>query len=252
MCSSDLEAQSNIAVVVRFDPDISDSQIQEIGNLIRARVEVSKVTFISEEEAWETFKEDYLGEYADGFDGDNPLEGESNYEVFLNDVSMQKSLVTYLESIDGVRDVVRSEMVANTLSSVNSLIGYVSLGIIFILLAVSIFLISNTVSIGITVRKEEIGIMKLIGATDFVVRAPFVIEGILIGIIGSLIPIGVSYILYNNVIEYTLLEFSTLSNLLQFLPVQDIFAFLVPINVSLGVGIGFLGSFFTVRKHLKV
>ncbi|MCI9139875.1 ABC transporter permease [bacterium 1XD42-8] len=246
------EAQSNIAVVVRFDPDISDSQIQEIGNLIRARVEVSKVTFISEEEAWETFKEDYLGEYADGFDGDNPLEGESNYEVFLNDVSMQKSLVTYLESIDGVRDVVRSEMVANTLSSVNSLIGYVSLGIIFILLAVSIFLISNTVSIGITVRKEEIGIMKLIGATDFVVRAPFVIEGILIGIIGSLIPIGVSYILYNNVIEYTLLEFSTLSNLLQFLPVQDIFAFLVPINVSLGVGIGFLGSFFTVRKHLKV
>ncbi len=94
--------------------------------------------------------------------------------------------------------------------------------------------------------------MKLIGATDFVVRAPFVIEGILIGIIGSLIPIGVSYILYNNVIEYTLLEFSTLSNLLQFLPVQDIFAFLVPINVSLGVGIGFLGSFFTVRKHLKV
>ncbi len=202
------EAQSNIAVVVRFDPDISDSQIQEIGNLIRARVEVSKVTFIS--------------------------------------------LVTYLESIDGVRDVVRSEMVANTLSSVNSLIGYVSLGIIFILLAVSIFLISNTVSIGITVRKEEIGIMKLIGATDFVVRAPFVIEGILIGIIGSLIPIGVSYILYNNVIEYTLLEFSTLSNLLQFLPVQDIFAFLVPINVSLGVGIGFLGSFFTVRKHLKV
>ena len=118
------EAQSNIAVVVRFDPDISDSQIQEIGNLIRARVEVSKVTFISEEEAWETFKEDYLGEYADGFDGDNPLEGESNYEVFLNDVSMQKSLVTYLESIDGVRDVVRSEMVANTLSSVNSLFRY--------------------------------------------------------------------------------------------------------------------------------
>lgn len=80
---------------------------------------------------------------------------------------MQDSLVTYVESLDGVRRVNRSEVTANTLSGMNKLIGYASAGIIAILLAVSIFLISNTVTIGISVRKEEINIMKYIGATDF-------------------------------------------------------------------------------------
>ena len=176
----------------------------------------------------------------------------NNYEIFLNDVEMQSSLVTWLESIPEIRKVNYSEITANTLSGANLLIAYVSLGIIVILFAVSIFLISNTVTIGISVRKEEINIMKYIGATDFFVRAPFVFEGALIGLIGAAIPLGIIYNIYNYALSYVAEQFSMLSNFLAFLPVDTIYEFLLPVSLILGVGIGFLGSITTVRKHLHV
>ena len=246
------EAQDGVAVTVFFEEGISDERIAEIGSLIEKRAEVSHVNFVSADAAWESFKDDYLGEYADGFGDDNPLPNSANYEVYLNDVSMQDSLVTYVESLDGVRRVNRSEVTANTLSGMNKLIGYASAGIIAILLAVSIFLISNTVRIGISVRKEEINIMKYIGATDFFVRAPFVIEGILIGLAGSVLPLAIIYVIYNNVIAYVSTRFSMLSQLLKFLTVDQVFQVLMPISLIIGIGIGFFGSFSTVRKHIRV
>ena len=212
---------------------------------------MSKKRFISADEAWAEFKEEYLGEYADGFT-ENPLADSANFQIYLSDVSMQPALVTYLESLEGIRTVNRSEVTASTLTGVNALVAYVSVGIIAILFAVSIFLISNTVTIGISVRKEEITIMKYIGATDFFVRSPFVIEGMLIGVIGALLPMGIIYVLYNKVIEYIMQRFSTLTKLLSFLPVETIFGTLLPMSIMMGVGIGFLGSITTVRKHLKV
>ena len=153
----------------------SDQRIEELGQMIAKRSEVSEVKFISDDEAWAKFATQSYGEvYAVGFP-ENPLKGENSYEVFLSDVSMQSALVTWLQSIPEVRRVNYSELTANTLSGVNLLIAYVSMGIIAILLAVSIFLISNTVAIGISVRSAEINIMKYIGATDFFVRAPFVL-----------------------------------------------------------------------------
>lgn len=244
-------AQEGVSVTVFFDEGISQERIEEIGTLIDKRPEVSKKEFISADEAWEGFKEEYLGEYADGFT-ENPLADSASYEIYLNDVSMQPALVTYLEGVDGIRLVNRSEVTASTLTGVNALIAYVSVGIIAILFAVSIFLISNTVMIGISVRKEEISIMKYIGATDFFVRSPFVIEGMLIGAIGALIPVGIIYVLYNKVIEYIMVEFSTLTQLLSFLSVDEIFGILLPVSVLMGVGIGFFGSMITVRKHLRV
>ena len=246
------EAQDGVAVTVFFEEGISDERIAEIGSLIEKRAEVSHVNFVSADAAWESFKDDYLGEYADGFGDDNPLPNSANYEVYLNDVSMQDSLVAYVESLDGVRRVNRSEVTANTLSGMNKLIGYASAGIIAILLAVSIFLISNTVTIGISVRKEEINIMKYIGATDFFVRAPFVIEGILIGLAGSVLPLAIIYVIYNNVIAYVSTRFSMLSQLLKFLTVDQVFQVLMPISLIIGIGIGFFGSFSTVRKHIRV
>ena len=134
----------------------------------------------------------------------------------------------------------------------NRVIRYVSIAIILILLAVSVFLISNTVTIGISVRKEEIGIMKLIGATNLFVRAPFLIEGILIGLVGAAIPLGLLYVVYNRVISYVMAEFSVLSNFMAFMPVSAVFRILLPVGLILGMGIGLVGSIFTIRKHLKV
>lgn len=244
-------AQEGVAVYVFFDDGLDDARIQQIGEMILRRTEVSEINFVSAEEAWESFKEEYLGEYGDGFT-ENPLEDSANYEVYLNDVSMQSALVTYLESLDGVRMVNRSEIVATTLTGVNALIAYVSVGIIVILLAVSVFLISNTVMIGISVRKEEINIMKYIGATDFFVRSPFVIEGMLIGLIGAGIPLGVIYGMYNMVMDYVTNRFTMLTTLLSFLTVEEVFNVLTPVSLGIGVGIGFLGSVVTVRRHLRV
>ncbi len=230
----------------------SEQRIEEIGQEIAKRAEVSEVQFQSADEAWATFGPDYFGEdYADGFP-ENPLAGEDTYEIFLSDVSMQDALVTWLQSIPEVRKVNYSEMTANTLSGLNLLIAYVSMGIIVILLAVSIFLISNTVAIGISVRAEEINIMKYIGATDFFVRAPFVLEGMLIGLIGAAVPLGLIYSLYNYALNYVVNRFMVLSGFLNFLSVEEIFHFLTPISLGVGVGIGFLGSISTVRKHLHV
>lgn len=227
-------------------------RIEAIGQMIAARVEVSDVVFVSDEEAWESFGKSYFGEnYREGFP-ENPLEGENSYQVFLSDVSMQDTLVSWLESMPEVRDVRYSSITADTLSGVNLLIAYVSVGIIIVLLAVSVFLISNTVAVGISVRKEEINIMKYIGAKDFFVRAPFVLEGMIIGLIGAAIPLGVIYSVYNYVLSYVTERFTVLSSFLNFLSVREIFHVLTPVSLIVGVGIGFLGSVSTVRKHLQV
>lgn len=244
-------AEEGVSVTVFFDEGISDERIAEIGEMIKKRAEVREVNYVSAEDAWNTFKDEYLGEYSDGFT-ENPLEDCANYEIYMNDVSMQPALVKYLESVDGVRKINQSALTAQTLTGVNAIIEYVSIGIIAILFAVSIFLISNTVTIGISVRKEEIQIMKYIGATDFFVRAPFVIEGMVIGFIGSLIPLAAVYLIYNQAMLYLAERFQYLSQLMQFLSVEEIFATLIPVCIGLGVGIGFIGSFTTVRKHLSV
>lgn len=235
--------------------DTTDQRLAEIGQMIAARVEVSEVVYISDDEAWVDFASGYYGEsavdYAAGFP-ENPLEGEYSYEVFLSDVSMQETLVNWLYSIPEVRLVNYSELTASTLSGVNLLIAYVSVGIIVILLAVSIFLISNTVAIGISVRSTEINIMKYIGATDFFVRAPFVLEGILIGLLGAAIPLGLIKLLYNYVLSYIVERFEVLSNFLNFLSTEQVFGVLTPASLLVGAGIGFLGSIITVRKYLRV
>ena len=243
-------AEEGVAVTVFFDEGLGDEKIAQIGDLITKRSEVREVNFVSADEAWETFKQD-LGEYAEGII-DNPLEDSANYEIYLNRIEDQNSLVTYLESIEGVREVNRSDLTANILTGMNSLLGYIAVAIIVILLAVSVFLISNTVMIGIQLRKEEITIMKYIGATDFFVRAPFVVEGLIIGLIGSAIPLGLIYSLYNYIIDFINVNFNILTDLLKFVSIAEIFRYLVPISLGIGAGIGFVGSFTTVRKHLRV
>lgn len=244
-------AQDGVAVTVFFDKGISDERIAEIGNEIQQRSEVDHINFISADEAWNSFKDEYLGEYADGFT-ENPLAASANYEIYIKDVSMQASLVAYLEEVPGIRMVNQSEITANTLDGINRLVGYVAIGIIVLLLFVSVFLIGNTVTIGISVRKEEINIMKYIGATDFFVRCPFVVEGMIIGLIGSIVPLGIVYLIYNNVIGFVLNKFTVLSSILRFLSVQEVFHVLLPVSLVIGVGIGFIGSFITVRKHIRV
>ena len=249
-------AEQGVAVDVYFEEGVKQEQIDDIGAKIRKMTEVDHADYISADQAWEEFRDDYLGgdeNLAEGFrDQDNPLANSASYQVYLKNVEDQDKVVAEIEKMDGVRDVSQSQSAAKTLSTFNKLIGYVSLAIVFILLAVAFFLISNTITMGISVRQEEIGIMKLIGATDFFVRAPFVIEGIILGTIGAAIPLGVLYGLYNQVIKYVMTKFHLLTGFLQFLDAWHVFRILIPVGVGLGIGIGFIGSMISVRKHLRV
>lgn len=247
-------AEESVAVTVFFDEGLSEARIHAIGEDIQKRTEVKTINFISAEEAWESFKDVYFEgneEYAMGF-SENPLANSANYEIYLNDISQQSGLVKYVESIDGVRDVKQSQSVAETLTEFNKILSIVSGGIILILLGVAIFLINNTITVGIAVRKEEIAIMKLIGATDFLVRAPFMIEGLVIGFVGAAIPLTLLFVMYDKIVSYVATQFVFVGELLQFVSTETLFQGLVPIAVALGVGIGFLGSIWTIRKHLKV
>ena len=263
-------AEEGVAITVFFNDDATEEQKKEIGEQLESRDDVSEVKYVSADDAWAEFQKEYFGdnpELAEGFKDDNPLVGSDNYEVYMKTVkgdnkdliakskslsATQQDLVKFAQSLDGVRQVNKSDVVANTLSSVNMLVAYVSIAIIAILLGVSVFLISNTVTTGITVRKEEIAIMKYIGAKDFVVRSPFVIEGLIIGLFGAVIPLALLYFLYDKAVVYIMEKFSILKNIITFLPVGNVYIYLLPIGLVMGIGIGFLGSYFTVRKHLRV
>lgn len=249
------EAEKSVAVTVFFDEGISQEDMDAIGEKIRGRGEVSDVVFVSAEESWEQYKEIYFKDnpqLAEGFADDNPLANQAHYEIYLKDVAEQENLVDWLGSVSGIRKINQSAQVADILTNFNMLIGYISIAVIILLLCVSVFLISNTVTIGIAVRREEIGIMKLIGATNGFVKAPFVVEGILIGLVGASVPLALLYYLYTRLIGFVGDKFNALTGLLHFLPVGQMFRILLPVGMALGVGIGFFGSFFTIRKHLKV
>ena len=248
------KVEQEVPITVFFNEGTTQEQIDQISAMISQRPEVEKVEFTSADQAWEDFKEEHFqgSDAAEGFRDDNPLVNSANLAVYMNQIEMQGELVSYIQGLDQVREVEQSEEAANTLGSFNRLVSYASLVIIVLLIVISVFLISNTVSVGIAVRKEEIGIMKYIGATDGFVRAPFVLEGMVLGLIGAAIPLTALYFLYNTAVEYVLTRFNVLTGVVEFIPVANIYRVLVPISVALGIGIGLIGSFWTTRKHLRV
>ena len=249
------EAEEGVAVTVLFDEGTTEDEILEIGQGLTKRDGVSEVVYVSADEAWKSYQEKYFEgnpEVAEAFVDDNPLANSPNLEIYMKDISKQDDLVTYIESLDKVRKVNRSDSVASMLTDFNRLVSYVSVAIIGLLLAVAIFLINNTVAIGISVRREEIGIMRLIGAKNSFIKAPFLIEGIVIGLVGAIFPLILLYFLYNKLITYVGTQFTGLSNVMDFLPAAQLFQTLLPVGMALGVGIGFFGSIVTIQRHLKV
>ncbi len=250
--------ETNVGITVFFEEGLDQASIDMIGQQISGRSEVKTMNYVSADEAWASFSEKYFEgneAAAEGFrnNKDNPLANSAHYEVFVNKIEEQGNLVQYINTLEGVRKVEQAQQATATLSNMNKLIALVSIVIILILLAVSVFLISNTVSVGISVRKEEIAIMKYIGATNLFVRLPFVLEGIIIGLIGAAIPLVALYFLYQKAVEYIMERFSIINQYVSgLLPVNSVFAILIPVGLILGMGIGFIGSIFTIRKHLKV
>lgn len=248
--------EESLTISVFFDENIDEKGITQVGDELKSINNVEAINFVSAEQAWDGYIEDVYNndrEYVKSvFGDDNPLENSSSFEVTLKDLSQQDNTVKAMKKINGIRSVRCSDGTADSLQSINKLVGYASIGVILILLFVSLFLISNTITIGISVRKEEIAIMKLIGAKDMFVRAPFLVEGVIIGFIGSIIPLIIIFFLYNGVTQYLTEHFKVVSSMLEFVPVGTVFTGLVPISILIGIGVGFFGSLATTHKHLRV
>ncbi|MCI7263837.1 MAG: permease-like cell division protein FtsX [Clostridiaceae bacterium] len=249
------KAETTVGITVFFDETLPEEKILEIGDTIRARSEVKTAEYISAEEAWENFQKEYFKDVEDlaaGFADDNPLAGSASYEIYLKDISDQSRMVSWLQTIPEIRKINYSNDTATGLSSFNKMLGLLSVVIIGILLAVAVFLISNTISTAAAFRRDENRIMRLIGATNFMIRAPFIVEGVMIGLAGALIPLTGIYFLYRNAVVYMMEKFNILSNIIEFLPIQVVFPYMTGVAMLLGVGIGFTVSFFTIRKQLRV
>lgn len=247
--------ESTVGIAILFDEKLTEPEIQALGGQIGSRPEVMDLHYVSAEAAWDSFKKEYFAgkeELAEGFADDNPLAGSASYEIFLYDIASQEAFVQYLQGLSGVRQVNYSNMAIAGFSTLNRAIGILSLVIIGVLLAVSVFLINNTISVAAAFRKNESKIMRLIGATNFMIRAPFLVEGVLIGLSGAAIPLAGIYFLYNRGVEYMVRQFHLFSDIMIFVPVEQLYPLMIGVALLLGVGIGFFGSFFTIRKYLKV
>lgn len=248
-------AQTTVGITVFFDEQLPEDAILAAGDEIRGWGEVREVNYVSAAQAWENFKLDYfegMEELAEGFADDNPLSGSASYEIFLNDLEDQDFIVERLEGMEGVRKVRYSNAAVTGLTTAGRMIGALSVVIIGVLLAVAVFLISNTISVAAAFRRRENEIMRFIGATNYMIRAPFVVEGVLLGAFGALIPLGGMYFLYQRAVVYVSVHYQMLTGMFEPIPLGNIFPYMAGTAGALGVGIGFFVSFFTIHRHLKV
>ena len=249
------QVSGNVCVTVFFDDGMKEKDILDISGQIEKWDQVKEVEYTSAEEAWEQFKDDYFADYpelAEGFADDNPLANSASLDIYLNDLEDQDAVVEKLENTDGIRQINKSEHAASALTDIGKIVAVVSGILIVILLAVSIFLITNTIITGITLRKEELQIMKYVGATDFFVKSPFVFEGIFIGLIGALIPLIVMFFIYRSAMTFFIDKFQAVASVVSFMPMHQVFVVLVPVAFVVGAGIGFIGSMIATGKHIKV
>lgn len=248
-------AQETVGISVFFDEGMTEDEILAAGEEIKGWKEVRQAEYTSAEEAWDTFKAQYFEgaeDLAEGFENDNPLANSTSFEIFLNDISDQESVADRLEAMDGVRRVRYSSTLAAGFTSVGKMIGLISALIIGVLLAVAVFLISNTISVAAAFRRRENEIMRYIGATNFMIRAPFLVEGLLLGFLGALVPLGGIWVLYEKGMLYLEENYSMITGLVEPLALGTIFPYMTGGALMLGVGIGLLVSFVTIQRHLRV
>ena len=247
--------ETTIGIQVFFDEDLNENQIKQIANRDFLTDDVKSMRYISSNEAWEYFKKEYFDnreDLAKAFEGDNPLANSSSYEILLYNISKQEEYVSYIKTIKGVRQVNYSSSLINVLTNINLGISYFSFVLMFILIIIAIILISNTIAVASQYRKNECEIMKLIGATNFMIRSPFVIGGLLMGFFGSIIPLSIIYFLYNYIVNIVVEKTHLILSILRPVSIES-FIFDMA-SISLGVSMFVCGfvSYITINRHTDV
>jgi len=240
-----------LGIVVFVEDDVSYNDAQLLQNRIANIPNVTDVRFISSEEALEDLRNRF-GPDAAVLDGINPEDLRRSFAIETLDVSYHDQVERTLNTLApyGIASVRNDSDLARILTTVSDVVQIISILLILVLGIVAIVIITNTINITVNARRTEINIMKYVGATDWFIRWPFIIEGVLIGFIGGLIPALVSWLLHDHVIGV----FGGIQELgfIMFVPRYVIFAQLFPFALGLGTLIGLIGSGVSVRRHLKV
>ena len=243
--------EGTMGLAVFMDEDLSRVDQMRLERLILDINHVENVTFVTRDEALEDMR-GWLNDdgLLRGFELHNPL--RDSFVIELTDLAFQDEVVRALDELRayGVDNIRRDEDIMGFLVALSGIVQVVSAVLILILGVISVIIITNTIRITVNARKTEINIMKYVGATDWFIRWPFVIEGMLIGLIGGAIPALILWLSYGRVVA-AIVSIPTLA-WLQFLPEEHIFIYVFPFCLILGTFIGLVGSAWSVGKHLKV
>ena len=247
---NELEMQQGMQVFIK--EEATEKEISELGDKIKALSEVNQVEFVSKEDALKQMKEK-VGDkqfLLSGYDENNPF--PASYVVTLTDLKESDNVQKEIENFDNIKSIQRRGDTVNALLRVANFVRILSGAILILLVVISIFIIANTIKLTVHARRREISIMKYVGATNNFIRWPFIVEGIIIGVVAALISIMLLGVLYNvvsnkilsiagsNIINISLLTFS------------DMFTLIIVVYLALGIGIGTLGSMISMRKYLDV
>lgn len=240
--------QSETGIAVFIDETTTREDAIALEPKIKAIPNISEVTFISKEDAFNNYKLS-LGDDAsilNGLENDNPL--RDGYNIKLIDLSLMNSTVSSLKDIPQIKNIRDDVQTASSLISIRKLFVFISLALIIALGSVSIFIISNTIKLAMFARRDEIGIMKMVGATNWFIRWPFIIEGLILGVLAGLIGFFMQWGLYSwlsGTIEQSV-------GILDIIPFAPLYPYVLTCFIISGVFIGVLGSGFTIRKFLDV
>lgn len=247
---SELEMQQGMQVFIK--DEVSEKGVTELGDKIKALSDVNKVEFVSKEDALNQMKEK-VGDkqfLLSGYEENNPF--PASYIVTLTDLNKSEDVKNIIDDFEGVKDIQLRGNTINALIKIANLVRIVSGAILLLLVVISIFIIANTIKLTVHARRREISIMKYVGATNNFIRWPFIVEGIIIGVISALISIMLLGVSYNLISEKLITTLGANVINIDLLTFSDMFTLIIIVYLVLGIGIGTLGSIISMRKYLDV
>lgn len=244
--------ENSVGVTVIIENYLTADEVNILREDILAIDNVARMEFIPPDQALQNLAErlgDDTGEFIQSLAADNPL--RRSFVLALNDIRHQDETISSISNLGGVANINDASFLTNGLVTLNNFIGIVSILVILVLGVLSVVIITNTIKLTVNNRRNEILIMKYVGATEWFIKWPFVIEGVLIGLLGATLPLVIAWFAYDNIVaNITLTPF--IGQTLAFRSAVDIFPILGPIVLVLGSFIGILGSISSMRKYLKV
>ena len=246
------QMEDSIGISVFISGDPNSQGIEDMKSEISNIKHVLEVQYVSPNDALETLKDDW-GAKEDIFEGldddNNPL--SHSFQITLDKIESQGSVLQALEGIDGIDNIRHGQTETELIMKANKVFNIASILVMLILGVISIMIIMNTIRISVVNRRIEINIMKYVGATDWFIRWPFIVEGVIIGMVGAFIPLLIGIPIYAKVVS-SLYNYFPVIKMIQFKLMGDVFVVLFPVALGFGVILGVIGSVTSIRKHLRV